>query len=156
MRALTVNEWSLVAGGDGGEEPMEEVVVTGKRCKEKWSCLSQEELEAFLENTYTHPMSGSGSGGGGAQPSEISTESLDKMIRDALASTDDLAAQEKLLVAIAAVAIAGIATFYASKIIAAGMAMSIVKYGIVGTAAILAAGGTYIFDEAMDEIRKGR
>jgi hypothetical protein len=55
-----MNELSAVAGGDDG--PLEEVTITAKRCRDMWECMNMDELERFLENSYTQPMSGGGGG----------------------------------------------------------------------------------------------
>lgn len=153
MRALTVNEWSLVAGGDGGEEPMEEVVVTGKRCKEKWSCLNPDELAAFLENTYTAPPSGGG--GGGALPDGISVAKTEELLAKAMAEqNEDL--RNQLFVGAALAAMGMLALSFPPATVALGIAGLIAKFGIATAAAVLTLGGTWMFTDAMDELDNGR
>lgn len=120
MRALTVNEWSFVAGGD--DEPMEEVVLTGKRCKDAWSCMSMEELERFLENSYTHPPMG----GGG-----------DGMIIDERLNQETVSVSEILAAAAALAAL--VAMIYGIPALAAGAAGTVAAaYAYGGLSAVLA------------------
>lgn len=152
MRALTVNEWSLVAGGDGGEEPMDEVVVTGKRCKEKWSCLSPEELEAFLENTYTAPPSGGG--GGGALPDGISVAKTEELLAKAMAEQNE-ELRNQALVGLALATLGTVVLAYPPSVVALGIAGLVAKFGIAASAGVLITGGTWMFGAALTEFYDG-
>ena len=151
MRALTVNEWSFVAGGD--DEPMEEVVVTGRRCKDGWSCLSQEELEALLENTYTHPPMGGG--GGGGLSAGVTVADTERALEKAMAETNEELRNQALVGA--AFAIMGVVVLaFPPSVVALGVAGLIAKVGIATAAALLSLGGTWMFTDAMDELDNGR
>jgi hypothetical protein len=148
MRALTVNEWSFVAGGD--DEPMQEVVITGKRCNDDWSCISVEELERFLENSYT-PLTPP-SGGGGGPP--ISTAETEKALEKAMAETDDKL-REQALVGAALAIMGAVVLAFPPSVVALGVAGLIAKFGIGVSAALLSLGGTWMFTDAMDELDNG-
>ena len=120
MRALTMNECSFVAGGD--DEPMQEVVIPGKRCKDGWSCMSMEEVERFLENSYAH----SPWGGGG-----------DGMIIDEKLNQETVTVSEILAAASALAAL--VAMIYGIPALAAGAAGTVAAaYAYGGLAAVLA------------------
>ena len=151
MRALTVNEWSLVAGGDGGEEPMEEVVVTGKRCKQ-WACLSQEELERVLEQQ--NDQGNFGNGGGGGLPAGVTVVDAEKALEKAMAETNEELRKQALVGA--ALAIMGAVIFaFPPSVVAMGVAGLVAKYGIAVSAAVLSFGGTWVFTDAMKELDNG-
>ena len=153
MRALTVNEWSFVAGGD--DEPMQEVVITGKRCNDAWSCMSMEELERFLENSYSPLAPKSGGGGGGGESSrELSANEIEKKLAEAMAQTDEKLRDQAIL-GLALVALGGAAMAFAPAVLIAGALGFIAKWGIATAGAVLAAGGGWLWTNALDNLDNG-
>jgi hypothetical protein len=146
MRALTLNEWSFVAGGD--DEPMQEVVIAGKRCNEAWSCMSMEELERFTENSYTYPPSG---GGGGREVSIIQGE---KALEAAMKETDEKL-REQALVGAALALMGTVVLAFPPSVVALGVMGLVAKFGIAVSAGLLTLTGTWIFTDAMDELDNG-
>jgi len=148
MRALTVNEWSFVAGGD--DEPMEEVVVTGKRCKQ-WECLSREELERVLEQQHHGGQFGNG---GGGLPAGVTVADTERVLERAMAETNEELRKQALVGA--ALAIMGVVVLaFPPSVVALGVAGLVAKVGIATAAAVLSLGGTWMFTDAMDELDNG-
>jgi hypothetical protein len=146
MRALTVNEWSAVAGGDDG--PLEEVTITAKRCRDMWECMNMDQLERSLENSYTQPPSG---GGGGREVSIIQGE---KALEAAMKETDEKL-REQALVGAALALMGTVVLAFPPSVVALGVMGLVAKFGIAVSAGLLTLTGTWIFTDAMDELDNG-
>ena len=139
------------AGGDGREEPMEEVVVTGKRCKQ-WECLSQEELERVLEQQ--NHQGNFGNGGGGSLPEGVTVVDTEKALEKAMAETNE-ELRKQALVGIAMAVIGAVIFAYPPSVVALGVVGLVAKYGIAVSATVLHLGGFWVFTEAVKELDNG-
>lgn len=156
MRSLSVAEIGFVSGGDIIELPPVDVVAS--RLRNGWvrlsgsaveklkaalelnfSCMNPDSVERFVEHTYTPPLS---------------TEEIEKKLTDALAQTDEQLRDQAIL-GLALAAMGGAAMAFAPAVVIAGVLGLIAKGGIALAGAVLAAGGTWMFTDAMDELDNG-